>query len=171
MLPINFIVRLFITLFTYCIIYNLQYISIIFIIFLLIFLDWLDGSNPFIKYKEYPDYHMYDKINDSISYLLLLPLVYKLVSKKIFRLLMLTTFYRLLGVITYSITKNKEFFIVFPDLFKELLLVEFISNNYTFINMYKIETIIATIFLKLNFEYLHHKTSYTQKIQYINNLF
>lgn len=162
MLPANFLVRLFITLFTYCILYNFQAVSILFIIILLIFLDWLDGKNPFIKYANIINYDKYDKINDSIAYLLLLPLMYKLVTPEMFRILMITTLYRLIGVINYTYSENNNLFIIYPDLFKELLLVEFIGNKSKFINKYKLETIISVILLKINFEYVHHKTRITK---------
>jgi hypothetical protein len=167
--PANFLVRLFITLFTYCILYNFQSISILFIIILLILLDWLDGINPFIKYNKIINYDKYDKINDSIAYLLLLPLMYKLVTPQMFRVLMLTTLYRLIGIINYINSENKDFFILYPDLFKELLLIEFISNKYTIIDKYKLETIISMILLKINFEYIHHKTKITKDLANLLN--
>jgi hypothetical protein len=161
MLPDNFIGRLLITLISYSILYNLKSISLIFIIILLIFLDWLDIDTPFIKWKSLENYHVYDKINDIISYLLLLPLLYKLVSPDLFRILVITTLYRLYGVINNYINPNSDNFIRYFDSFKELLLVEYLSKNNKFINKYKMESIVITLLLKINFEYIHHKTNIT----------
>jgi hypothetical protein len=162
MLPDFFIFRFILTLLIYSIIYNLQSVSIIFIVLLLIIVDDFDSGYLRMKYKNIfhkfdSNYKKYDKINDSLSYIFILPIIYKLVSPDIFKLLIFATIFRLYGVINYYNNNNSLIFVMIPDLFKEILLVEYLSQNYkTILNNKNIVLIITTI-LKIGFEYWHHK--------------
>ena len=118
---------------------------------LLTVLDSLD--NIFTIFYKYNDctrlfyYQVYDKIYDSLSYLLLYLFLHLFFSADY--ILLLLIFYRIIGVILFSITKNKKWLIIFFDFVKEYLLYLFIfGKNYTYIYLF--------IFLKIFFEYYFH---------------
>lgn len=156
-MPDFFIFRLLLTLLVYSLLYNYS-VSIIILIIILITLDEADAiyfriinKQFYIKSNIY--YHKYDKLNDSLSYILLLPLVYKMLSFKMFTIILFTTLFRLFGVMHYYKYNNKKIFILMPDLFKELLLVEYLTNNH---NINKNYITAGAIFTKMMFEYWLH---------------
>jgi hypothetical protein len=89
-------------------------------------------------------YHTQDKIIDSLSYIFVW-YVFKLDNKFLYLAL-----YRLIGVYWYYHTNNKKIFILFPDVFKEFLLLE---------GFYKFDKYIPYIIvfiIKMIFEYFFH---------------
>ena len=162
MLPDYFIFRFFLMLVIYCYVSKFKHLSIIFIIILLLIIDVLDSEYIRIKTKNIfhkfdKTYKLYDKINDSLSYILILPIIYKLGPYEIFILLTPTTFYRSYAVCDYAKKENSDIFIQIPDLFKEILLIEYIANNYKIVQDNKSNILVLTTFLKAGFEYVHHK--------------
>lgn len=162
MIPDFFFVRLFLTLLVYTSVYNLKTTSLLFLVILLIIVDSFDCNylrikNKALSFKIGVIYHKYDKINDSLSYLMLLPLLYKVLPFDIFKLLCITTLYRLVGVIHYFNNVDNSIFITIPDLFKEILLVEYASQKYNFISNNKSNVLVLTTFVKSLYEYYHHK--------------
>jgi len=89
-------------------------------------------------------YQVHDKIIDALSYIFVW-YVFKL--DNIFLYLVL---YRLIGVYGYYYTDNKKIFTLFPDLFKEFLLINgiFKLNNYI--------PYIIVLIIKVIFEYKFH---------------
>lgn len=152
----GFILRLVLTLIIFSVLPNFKLNKYYYIILpiLLIILDLIDGIFVVIL-KEYQKeknknnlfdnfYHLNDKIIDSLSYLFVW-YIFKLDYKYLFLIL-----YRFIGVYYFYYTNNKKIFTLFPDLFKEYLIVDglFNSNNYI--------VYIIVLFIKMIFEYLFH---------------
>jgi hypothetical protein len=103
-------------------------------------------------------YQYYDKILDSITYIIcyIILLQYKLLSPNIQNILLFILFYRIIGVTLYLTKNNRNYLFYFVDLFKEILLLLFyfynnlISFNTTFI------LFIFILIIKLYFEYQFH---------------
>jgi hypothetical protein len=109
---------------------------------LLTLLDVMDGYKLHGRedcYKTYY-YQIFDKIVDVISYSLLF------VFLPLDTTLLFFVLYRIIGVIIFTVTRQKTSLIVFFDFVKEYLLYLFIfDKNYTYF--------ASCIFLKILFEY------------------
>jgi hypothetical protein len=113
-----------------------KYIYLILAIILLL-LDDID--NYFFYYNNYTDlkcytlnhYQYFDKIYDSISYLIAYLFLYKFYN--VDYILFLFIVYRIIGVILLCSTNNSLWLVVFFDFIKEYLLYLFIfCNNYMY---------------------------------------
>jgi len=107
-------------------------------------IPFLKRPNCTIKYKKY---QISDKINDILSYIIFYIYFYDILKDK---LLEFFIFYRLIGVINFVMTGNKNNIIIFFDFVKEYILYKFIFN--------KIQPILFVfIIFKIIFEYIFHK--------------
>ncbi len=114
---------------------------------LLQYLNINNTNNIYFKCSANFYYQYYDKIYDSLSYILtfLLCLYFK---KDL--ILLWFIIYRIIGVILFCLTKDSLWLIVFFDFIKEYLLYLFVFNtNYAYI--------LVFIFLKICFEIWLHK--------------
>lgn len=70
-------------------------------------------------------YDIYDKINDILSYSLILIFIYnqKLLPKKIINILTVLLFIRIVGTILFLNTNNTQYFFYFPNFFLEFLIL------------------------------------------------
>jgi hypothetical protein len=134
--------------------------SIIIIPIVLIILDSLD--NVFIKYELIKTnnlhngtncnrinkyYKIYDKIIDILSYILYYVVFYDILNDE---LLEFFIFYRLIGIIIYTITKNENYIIIYFDFFKEYIVCKYLGIQ----NIY---LLVLFMVCKVIYEYILHK--------------
>lgn len=130
------------------------------IILFILITDMFDTN--ILDYKEHkryamtPEYHLYDKIFDSLTYILILCLFRSIVSKQTYVLLWICVMIRIVGIIVFSQTHSRFWFIVFPDVFKELLLLDYVSRFSSTIDSNYWFFVIVTIILKTGYESIHH---------------
>ncbi len=85
-------------------------------------------------------------------------------NKNILTILLYTIYYRLIGVILFSLSKKSYYLVIFADLFKEFLIYDILMKNKPYIQGYYIIFI-----LKILFEYYWHQKH--NKTEYKDNLF
>ncbi len=88
-------------------------------------------------------YQISDKILDLYSYFL----IYKFLNLNTIYLYIIL--YRLIGVLLFSLSAQSIYLVVFPDIFKEVLLYNYIFGELNY-------GIIIVIILKIMFEYYWH---------------
>ncbi len=117
------------------------------------FIDkWLDLFGYYLVYLILEETHIIYKLYKNIEE-----------ENNIIELLLYTIYYRLIGVIFFSITKKSYYLVIFADLFKEFLIYNIIMRN----QPYK-EGYLIIFILKIIFEYFWHQ-NYNKKI-YSNSL-
>jgi hypothetical protein len=108
----------------------------------------------FIKFSHVNLYHHLDKIVDLFGYILVYKIVvnYKLLSEQYTKYLLYILLFRIIGDVLYYLTQKRTFLFLFPDLFKEgLLLFAIVKNKKLLLVLF-----IITILIKLYIEYLLH---------------
>jgi hypothetical protein len=94
------------------------------------------------------NYQIIDKINDLISYFIVLLLLFS-VSSFNYNILKYFIIYRFIGVILFALTKQSIWLIIFFDFIKEYILYfTFFGNNFQYIYFF--------IIAKIIFEYYFH---------------
>ena len=94
------------------------------------------------------NYQIIDKINDLISYFIVLLLLFP-VSSFNYNILKYFIIYRFIGVILFALTKQSIWLIIFFDFIKEYILYfTFFGNNFQYIYFF--------IIAKILFEYFFH---------------
>ena len=101
------------------------------------------GSNCTIINRYY---HLTDKILDILSYIIFYIYFYDKLKDKLLEFFII---YRLIGIINYIITGNKNNIIIFFDFVKEYMIYKFFFKN----NYY---LLIILIICKIYFEYWFH---------------
>ena len=130
---------------------------------LIFFTDWLDclpsKLTQYIRTKNFNEslgicrsynYQIIDKIIDLFSYYIIFMLLDLPFTSMYFILL----FLRSIGVILFTKTSHSKYLVMFPDLFREVLIVSWTLGTSNPI-------IIATIVIKIIFEYLLHMSPFT----------
>ena len=121
-------------------------------------LDTIDCGVTKLFYKYSCQTHQYqsnDKLIDLMTYVLVIIIFWNYLPDNHKNILLIALFWRMIGVIRFYDTNNSKYMIIFPDLFKELLLLYYLDSlNIINVNMYSIG--ILTI-IKIFYEYLHHK--------------
>ena len=118
-------------------------------------LTWLDGVDGiFLKSNDCHDrvitYKYLDKICDVFSYAVAFVFLYLFFKPD--RWLLFFILYRTVGMIAYTLTKNKLWLIVFFDFVKEYMLYLFIFHKKTYLALFMMG--------KIYFEYWHHSALY-----------
>ncbi len=128
-------------------------INILTEVILLLLFDMIDcGLVLRILYgKEYLCKTYYYQLGDKLLDLFTYYLIYKILDLDYIYLYIIL--YRLLGIIFYTLSNNKIYFIIFADFFKEVLLYNFIFNKLNY-------NVIIIIILKIIFEYYWHFIKY-----------
>ena len=101
------------------------------------------------------EYQYLDKLADLLTYFILF--IY-LGLNPLYLILILS---RLVGVIMFNFSLNSQWLVIFPDLFKEILLYEW------FIDKINVNSFTIIYSLKLIFEYVWH--NYQNKNNYSKN--
>ena len=125
---------------------------------LIFFTDWLDclpsKLTQYIRTKKFSEsagicrsynYQIIDKIIDLFSYYVVFMLLDLPLSSLYFILISI----RAIGIALFTKTGHSKYLVMFPDLFRELLIVSWTLGTSNPI-------IIATICIKIIFEYLLH---------------
>ena len=116
-------------------------------------------KKTYFDFSSCSDYHLIDKINDFIGYLLVHSIVCKnkLLNESNYMILSYVLLYRIIGYISVYITKKRYLFLLFFDMYKEVLIVFYFIKN----TKLKYSLIFLLFLLKLNIEYkFHYKTIY-----------
>lgn len=158
---INFNVRLVVTMLYILLLQSLYPNNIPYIPIIIgaIILDLIDCDMTKIVYKfscNTHKYQKYDKIVDSITYLIII-IIFSHNLPPIYRnILIFAWFWRMIGVVSFYYHENYDYMVQFPDLFKELLLLYYLDSlNIVSVDIYGISVVVI---LKTIYEYLHHKT-------------
>jgi len=136
------------------------------LVFILILLDVIDCNPLVIKFfskkelkkQQYcskdPFYSKIDKFLDLFQYLFAIIFMRSMFSTNSFYTLLLLFCYRLLGVVLYTKNNDPVYFIYFPDLIKEYIVLIAIFGDKV-----PIHILILTILGKIGYEYLMHKSN------------
>jgi hypothetical protein len=128
--------------------------------------DYFEGriiclfANQEVNFNSNNYYQSLDKFNDTLENGIILYLIYsnKLLSTNYIKLLSFAYFYRVIGItLNLVFKKNRKILLYFPDIFKELLLISYLSQ-FKFNNNIKLFIILLllTIMIKIYIEYLFH---------------
>jgi hypothetical protein len=118
----------------------------------------ISGKNIIVSKNEH--YQTVDKFLDSLENGIILYLIYthKLLSPSYTKVISIVYFYRLIGVTSYLLfKKDRKILLYFPDIFKELLLISYLSE-FKFNNDKKIfiSLLFIAIVIKVYIEYKFH---------------
>ena len=118
----------------------------------------INGKQIIVSNNE--NYQTLDKVGDSLENAIILYLIYsnKLLSPIYTNTLIFAYFYRLIGVVSYLLFKSdRKILVYFPDIFKELLLISYLSE-FKFNNDKKvfIVLLLISIVVKVYIEYKFH---------------
>lgn len=118
----------------------------------------ISGKKIIVSKNEH--YQTLDKVGDSLENAIILYLIYsnKLLSPIYTNTLIFAYFYRLIGVVSYLLFKSdRKILVYFPDIFKELLLISYLSE-FKFNNNKKvfIVLLLISIVVKVYIEYKFH---------------
>ena len=136
--------------------------------------DYIEGriiclfANQEVNFNSNHYYQSFDKFNDTVENGVILYLIYSnnLLSPYYTKLIAFAYFYRVIGVtLNLVFKKDRKILLYFPDIFKELLLISYLSQ-FQFNNNTKLFTILVllAIVIKIYIEYLFHykKTNFTK---------
>ena len=154
-MSINFIMRILITFIFFAISDSNR--SLLYFIGALVILDVLDCSiwKIVINYDcKTHIYQKYDKIIDSISYVLFIIFLKYRFDNKTLLILITALIWRTIGVIKFYLTNENKYLHFYPDVFKEIVLV------YALVPNYNILSIIPVIIMKFAYEQFHHRNKY-----------
>lgn len=114
-------------------------------------IDWIHPSNI--------NYHIYDKIGDTICYIILL---FYIINNKIFpksytNILIYLLIFRIIGTVLFILRKNRNYLFYFPNFFIEITLAfSFILKHYSLNNSLINLIIPLVVILKIIQEYVMH---------------
>tara|TARA_Y100000768_G_scaffold234406_1_gene177203 strand:- start:2012 stop:2530 length:519 start_codon:yes stop_codon:yes gene_type:complete len=114
-----------------------------------LFINWIDCNS--ITYQKF------DKITDSISYVLLS--IYLFNNNNLsyqYYYLLLLLIYRLIGTYFFLVTNNRQYLFYFPNFFLEICLGLYVINYFPILNSYKKGILINIIIYKIIQEYFLH---------------
>jgi hypothetical protein len=135
------------------------------LITLIILADNFDS--PFKNSREYfksIEYQKNDKIVDVLTYMLILILYSHLFSKKTYILMWIALIYRSIGVYFFYHSHNNKYIHYYPDLIKELMLLDFLCHKLPVFKNYYSVFVIIILFVKIQYEKFHHRNKYNNKI-------
>ena len=137
-------------------------------ILLIILIDIIDCSDLFINWIDCNSiiYQKFDKITDSICYVLLS--IYLFNNNNLsyqYYYLLLLLIYRLIGTYLFLTTNNRQYLFYFPNFFLEICLGLYVINYFPILNSYKKSILINIIIYKIIQEYFFH---YKKIINVIN---
>lgn len=154
--------------FTRCIITILLFVgfrnyikNIPLLLILLIITDSFDANleNSTAYYMTF-EYQKYDKVVDSLTYSFILLLYRHLFDETTYILLWIALLYRSIGVYLFYHTQEIKYLHYYPDIFKEIMLLGFISEHFKFFKNYYPGFFILAVLIKVQFEKLLHSKKY-----------
>jgi hypothetical protein len=161
--PIIFIIRLIFTILSILLVWSIQWkysYKIPILILLILIMDIFDTNlfdyKQHLEYIKTTEYHYYDKICDIITYILILIIFQNIVNPQIYYLLWIIVCFRMIGLYMYFETKSRISFVIFPDIFKELLFLEYISHYNKVIDKNYWYFFLLIIVLKIIYESIHN---------------